>query len=136
MATVLGLLIHGWVPIGIIENDIASPCKVQSDTTASRRTYKAQYSRIVVEPLHQLLPHFSFGPTIQPHIIEFIHVHNLFENVQHFGHLSKNKDFLATLFDVLQQSDHLYELPTIIKKNVLFREVQLELGQDWVERGE
>ena len=33
MASILSLLVHGWIPVSIIENDITGTCQIQSDTS-------------------------------------------------------------------------------------------------------
>jgi len=52
VASILGLPVHRWIPIGIVENDVACSGKVEPDSSRPRRTDKAEHSWIVVEALY------------------------------------------------------------------------------------
>lgn len=49
MASILSLLVHGWVPIGIVENDAVRACQVNANATASSGRYEAEDLLVQVE---------------------------------------------------------------------------------------
>ena len=59
MASILSLLIHCWVPISIIEDNIAGSCKIQSYSSRPGTAYEAEHLRIIVESLYYSLPQLS-----------------------------------------------------------------------------
>lgn len=81
VATILCLPVHGWVPVSVIEYHIAGPCQIQPYPSRSSGADEHHNSGIIVEPLNQLLPDFCFSPSIQPHIVEPEHVHDLLEDI-------------------------------------------------------
>ena len=81
MASVLSLFVHGWVPIGIIEYNIAGACKVKSYSSWSCAANKAEHSGIVVKSFYDCLSEFCFCVAIESDIVELEHVQYFLENV-------------------------------------------------------
>ena len=90
MASILSLFVHSWVPVGVVEDDVASSCEVEPDSSWTCAANKAEYSRIVVEAFNNGLSQLCFGIAIQSYIVEFEHVEYLLEDVKHFGHLRED----------------------------------------------
>ena len=55
MATILGLFIHGWIPVSIIEDDAVSTCKIDSNTSTSSGRNETKDLLVKVKPIHKLL---------------------------------------------------------------------------------
>lgn len=64
MTSILGLFIHGRIPISIIKYNITRSSKIQSNSSWPRTTDKAKHSRIVVKSLHNGLSELSFSVAI------------------------------------------------------------------------
>ena len=93
MAAILGLLVHGWVPVRIVEDNAVSSGEIDADAAAPGRRNEAEYLLVVVESINQLLPVVSAHRSVQPDINVAVQVQKLFKNVKHFGHLSKDNHF-------------------------------------------
>ena len=57
VAAVLGLLVHGRVPVGIVEDDVVGGGQVDADAPRARRAHEDEAARVGVEARHQPLPH-------------------------------------------------------------------------------
>ena len=100
MAAVLGLLVHCWVPVSVIEDDITGSSQVESYTSWASATDKTQHFGIVIKAFYYSLSHLGPGVAIQSDVVKLEHVQHFFKDVKHFGHLSKDQHFLPSLFDV------------------------------------
>jgi hypothetical protein len=57
MAPVLCLLVHGGVPVRVIEDHTVCACQVDADAAATRRRYETKDLLVQVELVHHSLPH-------------------------------------------------------------------------------
>lgn len=124
MAAVLSLLVHGWIPVSVIEDDVASPCQIKTNASRTSTTYKAQHSRVVVKSFHNSLSQLSLGVPVKPNVVELKHIQDLLENVQHLSHLSKDKHLLAAIFDGSQKKDHFNEFTAIVEDDIFVWKMQ------------
>ena len=81
VAPILSLFVHGWVPVSLIENDIAGSSEIEANASGPCAANEAQYPRIVVESFDDSLPHFCLGVAIKPDIVEFEHIEYLLKDV-------------------------------------------------------
>ena len=87
MASILSLFIHSWIPISIIENYIACPRKIETDSSWASTADKTEYSWIIIESLYDCLPELCFCVAIESYVVEFEHIKYFLEYVKHFSHL-------------------------------------------------
>ena len=108
MASVLSLCIHGGIPVAVVEYDSVRSCQVNAHTAASRREDETEYTRIIVEAIHELLTMLNLGRPIQSKVRKAVIRQKLLlkeglfwqckqdraqgtnENVKHSGHLREN----------------------------------------------
>lgn len=64
MASILSLLVHGWVPVSVIEDNIAGSSQVESNTTRSGTRDETKDPGIVIEALDYRLAQLGLGATI------------------------------------------------------------------------
>jgi hypothetical protein len=124
VASILGLLVHGRVPVGIVEDDAVSTCQVDANTAASGGRDEAKDLGVVVKPIDQLLPVLSFDGAIKSHVDVAVQVEELFENVEHLGHLSEYDNLRPLVVEILEELGHLLELATVVLNQVLVGEEQ------------
>jgi hypothetical protein len=74
MTSILSLLVHSWIPVSVIEDDVAGSCKVETDSSWTRTADETQYSWIIVESFNDGLSQLCFSVAIQSHVVEFEHV--------------------------------------------------------------
>ena len=98
MASILSLLVHCWVPVSIVEDDITGSCKVEPNSSWSGTTDEAKDSRIIIESLYDSLSELCFCIAVKSYIVELEHIENFLENVKHFSHLSEDQNFLPPVF--------------------------------------
>ena len=130
MAPVLGLLVHGGVPISVVENNIAGPSQIETDTAWPGAGNKAQDPGVVVESLDDGLPEFGLGAAIEADVVELEHVEHFLEDVEHLGHLGEDQSLLSPVLDRFEQEHHLDQLSTVVEDDALVREVQQESRPD------
>lgn len=130
MAPILCLFVHSWVPVSIVEDDIARPRQVEADAPRASTADEAENPGVVVEALDDGLPQLSLGGAVESDVVELEHVEDLLEDVEHLGHLSEDQHLLSPVLDGPEQEDHLDELTTVVEDDVLVREVQQEAGPD------
>jgi hypothetical protein len=58
MATILGLFIHGWVPISVIEDNAVCTCQVNTYTSTARGGDETEDFFVQVKLIYKSLPHF------------------------------------------------------------------------------
>jgi hypothetical protein len=93
MAPVLSLLVHGWVPVGVVEDHTVRTRKVDAHTTTTGGGDEAEDTLVQVETIYQLLTVLCFDRTVKTNINVAVEIEELLENVEHFSHLSKNDTF-------------------------------------------
>ena len=52
VAPILRLLVHGWVPVGVIKDDRVCTRQVDADAAAPRAADEAEDALVVVEPVY------------------------------------------------------------------------------------
>lgn len=70
----LGLLVHGWVPVGVIENDSICPSQVDAYSSTSGAQNEEKNFGGGVELLHEDLPLFWLSGPIQSKDESLIHL--------------------------------------------------------------
>ena len=55
VTAILGLSIHGRIPVTIVKNDSICPCQVHAHTPTSSWKDEAEYAFICIESFHQCL---------------------------------------------------------------------------------
>lgn len=103
MTPILGLFVHGRIPIGIIENDAVSTCQINTNASASGRRYETEYLAIEVKSVDKLLPVLGLDRSIKSHINVAVEIQELFKYVQHFGHLGEYDDFGSLIIECFQK---------------------------------
>lgn len=103
MASVLSLLVHAWVPVGVVEDDTVSSCKVDSDSSTSSGRDKAEDLLVVIEPIHKFLSILNFHWAIKSDIYVAVQVEELLEHIKHLGHLGEDDHLRAFVVQSLQQ---------------------------------
>jgi hypothetical protein len=93
MAPILGLFVHGWVPVGVVEDDAVRPCQIDSNTSATCGGYEAEDTFIQVETVYQLLAVLSLDRSVKSNIDVAMEIQELLEDVEHFSHLSEDDTF-------------------------------------------
>jgi hypothetical protein len=81
MASILRLFVHSRIPIGVIEDDITSSCKIESYSPRPSTRDEAEYPRVVVEALDDGLPELGLGVSVETHVVELEHIEHLLEDV-------------------------------------------------------
>jgi hypothetical protein len=117
-----GLLVHRWVPIRVIENNLAvnpllnlekmfsdviyysvSSSEVDTETTSPRRQQEHKYVLSVLEVSYHVSPLGNLAATIKAHVRVLSVVHKLLQQVDHLCHLRVDKHSVALGLQFLQQ---------------------------------
>ena len=93
--SVLSLLVHSWVPIGVKEDHTVSTGQVDTNTTASGAAYEAEKLGGEVKPVDHLLAGLNFDRTVQSDVRIPVQIQELLQNVQHPSHLGEDQNFGA-----------------------------------------
>ena len=124
VAPVLGLFVHSWVPIRIVEDYAVSTCQVDTDTTASRGGDEAEDPFVKVESINELLSVLSLDRSIKSDVNISVKVQELLKDIQHLCHLSKYDTLGPFVVKCLQQLGHLLKFTTVILNQILVRKKQ------------
>lgn len=89
MTSILGLLVHCWVPVRVIENHCISSRKVNPQASATRAWNEAKYFFIKVKTVHHFLACLDLCAAIKSYITMAMNVQELLKNVEHSRHLSE-----------------------------------------------
>lgn len=68
MAAILGLLVHGWVPVRVIKDHAICPSEINTDATTASRRDETEKLLIVVEFVDEALTHLYFNRAVQSHV--------------------------------------------------------------------
>ena len=105
---ILGLRVHGWVPIAVVENDSVRPRQIDPHTARSCTQNEGKVLAVIIEPtkepgsvsrnkwapsipLHKALPHFYPCAAIKPHVHIAMVVEEGLEHIKHLGHLGEDE---------------------------------------------
>ena len=122
MAAILGLFVHGRVPVGVVEDDVVGGGEVDADAARPRRADEDEGLGVRVERGHQPLSHADlvkssyFGLAVQAQVVELELAQSLLEDVQHLGHLCEDHHLLAPLLDRLKNLHHHVQLARVIDR--------------------
>lgn len=103
VATVLTLLVHRGIPVQVVEDDGVRTRKIDTETTRSTRQDEGQNARIAIESLGQHLPLLDLRSPIKTQVTVSVDVEELFQDVEHFGHLGEDQGSMTAGFEVAQQ---------------------------------
>ena len=81
VAPVLGLFVHSWVPIRVVEDYAVSTCQVDTDTTASRWGDEAEDPFVKVESINKLLSVLSLDRSIKSDVNVSVKVQELLKDI-------------------------------------------------------
>lgn len=81
MASILSLFVHGWVPVSVVEDDVAGPREVEPNSPGPGAADETKHARVVVESFDDSLSELCLGVAVKSDVVELEHVEDLLEDV-------------------------------------------------------
>jgi len=91
VAPVLGLGVHGRVPVRVVEDDSVGAGQVDADAARARAQYEHEDLLVVVEALHEHLALLDGGGAVEAQVLVAVVVEEVLEDVEHARHLGEEE---------------------------------------------
>ena len=103
---ILGLRVHGRVPVAVVEDHGVRPRQIDPHSTRSCAQNESKVLAVIIEPktpqvqfprkkgflpLHEALSHFNSCASIKPHVHIAVVVEEGLEHIKHLGHLGEDE---------------------------------------------
>ena len=124
MTPVLGLRVHGWVPVRVVKHDRVGSRQVDPQPTRPGGEDKGKDPLVLVELVHQPLPLLDPGRPVQAGVRVLVVVQKLFQRVQHLGHLRENQHPVPSLLQLVQEPGQRLQLSAVVLDQPPVRKVQ------------
>lgn len=103
MGTVFGLLVHGGIPIRVVEDDAVCGCEVETETTRASGEEEEEDFGFVLEVGDHISSVLDLGGTVQTQVLVLPVREILFRKVHHARHLEVEQDAVTTCLQLYEE---------------------------------
>jgi hypothetical protein len=99
----LRLLVHGRVPVRVIEYHAVRARQIDAHAAAPRAQNEAEVLLVRVEPRHEVLALRRLRAAVEAHVDVAVQVQENFQDVEHFAHLREDEAARTRGFELRQE---------------------------------